>query len=180
MFKQLLAASAGFVLALSVQAQGYDYINIGYPATITVTQQPESDPTRRTFVVDLNDDKIASFHVQSSLVGEQHYGQTRARSTPDLTGPTIEWSTLVGAWTFSAQEGSFAWQSEINRDRYQGLWVFEVSNVNFTADTTFTYWFDYATPSGTVVTPIPEPSTYVLMLSTLGVMALCVRRAPRS
>lgn len=172
MFKHALLATATSLLAFTAQAQSTSvtYVNIGYPATITVTPRVASDdPTHLAFVVDLNDETISSFHVESSLTGEQHYGQTKARSTDDLTGPTVVYSTLVGAWTFEAQGGSFAWQSIRNQDKYQGLWVFEVSNANFDSNTQFTYWFDRAEPSGT--STVPEPAGWAMALGALGVIA---------
>lgn len=173
MLKHTLLATATSLIAFAAQAQSttVNYVNIGYPSTITVTPRVASDdPTHLAFVVDLNDETISSFHVDTNLSGEQHYGQTQARSTHDLTGPTVVYSTLVGAWTFEGNGGSFGWQSTRNQDKYQGLWVFEVSNANFNSNTQFTYWFDRAEPTGT--STVPEPASWAMALGALGVIAL--------
>lgn len=163
---KIVAALLLALASLSAAAQDFKFIDIGYPSTIVVTKETNVDNSHEIrFIVDLNDDSIASFHVDSSLTGEQHYGQAKARYTTDF----VTFSTQLGLWQFSANSGSFGWQAPRNISSNGAYYVFSLINENFSSDTTFKYWFDYAVP-------VPEPETYALMLAGLGLLGTIARR----
>lgn len=162
----LMMISAG-----SAWAQDFVYVDIKYPPTITVTKESDQDNSHHVrFIVDLNSEKISSFHVKSSLTGDLHYIAHDA-----YTLDFIDYTTIIGAWQFEADNnGSFGWQSTYNHDASYGEhYVFEITSDLVTEDTTYQYSFD-------LKVPVPEANTEAMLLVGLGFISVMAKRRRRT
>lgn len=83
---------------------------------------------------------------------------------------TVDLSSIAGA----NNNASFAFR--VLETFAPGTSTYTASTAGSTYGTTSTWRFDMATVSGTAVAPVPEPTTYAMMLLGLGFMGLVARR----
>lgn len=88
-------------------------------------------------------------------------------------------ATTVNTWfnNRTVNLSSIAGSSNNANFAFRVLETFALGISAYTASTTTSTWrFDMATVSGTALAPVPEPTTYAMMLLGLGFMGLVARR----
>jgi len=164
--KKIIYISVSIAIFLSHTAFAQDPTWIPLPDGMHVELfHDKEDEHLIAFLLNLNSYKISSFHVDSSLEGEQHYDTDVVGWTHYRHGdPTIT-ITSYGSqkWIFDAEDGNFWWQNFENVSNFGDpsyKLLFRLTNTNFTDSTTFKYYIDQA---------VPEPSS-IALLATGGVV----------
>lgn len=141
-------------IQFNVSTVGFENVSVNYDL-----RHSNTSSSWEQFQYSLDGTTFSDFTVFNASAGDTWFNNR-----------TVDLSSIAGA----SNNASFAFR--VLEAFAPNTASYTASNPTSTYGTTSTWRFDMTTVSGTAVAPVPEPTTYAMMLLGLGFMGLVARR----